>query len=54
MSNANDTVCAIRKTRWPCSASTGSKIRRWWLISMFVSPAYSVTTPLGFPVEPEV
>ncbi len=54
MSKAKDTVWAMRKTRLPWSANTGSKIRRWWLISMLVSPAYSVTTPFGLPVDPEV
>nr|WP_264200032.1 hypothetical protein [Pseudonocardia sp. ICBG601] len=37
MSNANDTVCAIRKTRPPAASIVGAKISRRWLTCMFVT-----------------
>ncbi len=54
MSNANETVCAMRSVRPPAPRTTGSKIASRWLNCMFVRPRYGVTTPLGRPVEPDV
>jgi hypothetical protein len=54
MSNANDTVCAIRSRRPPAAAIAGPKMASRWLSCMLVNPRYGVTTPLGRPVEPEV